>query len=44
VVGDQETMRQVITHILRQLGFEYIKSAPDAKLAFHMIKKVTLIW
>jgi two-component system chemotaxis response regulator CheY len=39
-VDDQDTMRQVITHILRQLGFEYVKSAPDAKLAFHMIKKI----
>jgi len=32
-------MRKVISHILRQLGFEYIKSAADAKLAFRMMKQ-----
>jgi len=32
-------MRKVISHILRQLGFEHIKSAADAKLAFRMMKQ-----
>jgi two-component system chemotaxis response regulator CheY len=32
-------MRKVISHILRQLGFEHIKSAPDAKVAFRMLKQ-----
>jgi len=39
VVDDQETMRKVISHILKQLGFNHISVAEDGKKAYQMLKK-----
>ncbi len=39
MVDDQVTMRKVITHILKQLGFENIHVAEDGKIAFKMLLK-----
>jgi len=38
VVDDQECMRKVISHILKQLGFEHISVAADGKIAFNMLR------
>ena len=39
VVDDQECMRKVISHILKQLGFDNIYVAADGRIAYQMLKK-----
>ena len=39
VVDDQETIRKVISHILKQLGFDRISVAEDGKIGYQMLKK-----
>ena len=39
VVDDQETIKKVISHILKQLGFDRISVAEDGKIGYQMLKK-----
>lgn len=41
VIDDQESMRKVIVHILKELGHQEITQTPDSKFALQLVQKGT---